>query len=176
VDVSKFVQNIVYAQDVHIRPLIGEDCYKTLLEQFSTNTLSSTMAILLGGNDANFRGLKPALAYWVLYESYLNLHSTITPTGVHVKNPDDNLSVTFAELAARKNEAKVRAEYYSNQVICYLQENISSYPCFTDSENCCTRMDYEGYKDSGIVLDDDFTDPKTEEDLKKYKGTFIRKL
>ena len=173
VQTKMFAMSIVYAQDQFIRSALGELLFSELLTQVENDTLTALNTTLLNGNDRLFRGLKPALAWWVAYQIYPHIHSYITPTGIQTKSTEDATSVSASQLEIRRNIAKSRAEYYLDQVICYLRENDTDYPLFRDSDDCCTDLRYSGYGNSGIVTDDDddvqdWIDSKglTREDLK----------
>lgn len=150
-----FSSCITIAQDLYIRTSLGEDLYVELLGQVENDTLTALNTTLLNGNDRLFRGLKPALAWWTAYEIYPYLHSFISPTGIQQKSTEDAVSISSTQLEIRKNHAKKRAEYYLDQLICYLRENDTDYPLFRDGDDCCTNLRYDGYGNSGIILDDE---------------------
>lgn len=158
VDVSKFCHHIPIAQKKHIKGLIGKTCYAELLDQVEHGTLTVANEDLLDGDGGDFEGIKTALAWWVLYEAYPNLYSTITPTGIHTKEPEGLASVSDVNLTMRINKAKNNAEMYSEEVICFLKNNLSDYPCFSGCSDCCDTLKKSGYGDSGICLSDSSDD------------------
>lgn len=157
-----FSSMITIAQDLYIRSSLGELLYTQLLDQVENDTLTALNTTLLNGNDRLFRGIKPALAWWVAYEIYPYLHSFISPTGIQSKSTEDATSVSSTQLGIRKNHAKGHAEHFLDQVICYLRENEDDYPLFRDGDDCCTTLRYDGYGNSGLVLDDEDFDTEWE--------------
>lgn len=149
-----FATIITQAQDMHIRTVLGEDLFSELLEQVENSTETALNLTLLNGDDRLFRGLKPALAWWVAYNLYPFLHSKVSPTGIQTKSTEDATAIDSQMLAMRRKMAKAKAEYYSQQLICYLEENDTDYPLFRDG-TCCTDIKYDGYGSSGIALDVD---------------------
>lgn len=162
VDSKKFAHNILVAQDIHIKPLIGSECYNDLLTQKAASTLTAANTTLLNTY------IKYALAWWTLYLSYPDLYATITPTGVSARAGEEYTPVSSSTLQILINNAKVKAEYYSDQAICYVKDNISSYPCYNEND-CCTTIVGNGYGTSGIILDEPINDTDiilTKDDLR----------
>lgn len=153
-----FSTMIVLAQDKFIRTALGELLFSELVNQVENNTLTALNTTLLNGNDRLFRGLKPGLAWWVAYHMYPYLHSFISPTGIQSKSTDEATSISAREIEIRKNQAKSNAEYYIDQLICYVRENDTDYPLFRDGDDCCTNLAYDGYGNSGIITDEDDVD------------------
>ena len=160
-DISNNVQSsslafaITISQDLYVRTALGEKLYEELVGQVATDTLTALNTTLLNGNDRLFRGIKPGLAWWIAYESYTYLHSKISPTGIQAKSTEQATSIDSRSLEIRKNMAKKKAEYYIDQLICYLRDNESDYPLFRDSDSCCTNLAFDGYGNSGIITDDE---------------------
>jgi len=150
---SKYCIHIIIAQDVKIRAAIGETCYALLLTEKDAGTLTPVNEVLLNGDGKNFKGIKFALAWWTLWYAYADLYSSITPTGVQTKSDDNYSPVNTAMYQEKKNSAKTQGEYYLDQVICYIKENSTDYPCYP-GDNCCTDLETTGYGTSGIVLDE----------------------
>ena len=158
--------SITIAQDLYIRSALGEDLFSELLSQVENDTLTALNTTLLNGDDRLFRGLKPALAWWVAYEVYPYMHSKVTPTGIQSKSTDESLSIDSRALEIRRNLAKKKAEYYLDQLIKYLCDKDNDYPLFRDNSLYNTDLLYDGYGQSGIILDDD----DSFDDWKKKKG------
>jgi len=167
-DISNNVQSsslsfaIIMAQDLYVRTALGEKLYEEILTQVNNNTLTALNTTLLNGNDGLFRGIKSGLAWWVAYTVYPYLHSKVSPTGIQSKSTDEATSIDSRSLEIRKNLAKKNAEYLIDQLICYLRDNENDYPLFRDSDSCCTNIAYDGYGNSGLILDD-------EDDLNYYR-------
>ena len=160
-DISNNVQttnlgfSITIAQDMYIRGALGEDLYSELLGQVENDTLTALNTTLLNGDDRLFRGLKPALAWWVAYEVYPYLHSKVSPSGIQSKSTEDSVAIDSRSLEIRRNMAKKKAEYYLDQLIKYLCDKDTDYPLFRDNSLHNTDLLYDGYGQSGIILDDE---------------------
>jgi hypothetical protein len=147
--------SITVAQDLYIRSALGEDLYSELLDQVQNDTLTALNLTLLNGDNRLFRGIKFALAWWVAYEIYPYLHTKVTPTGIQTKSTDEAISADSRDVEMRRNIAKKKAEYYLDQLIKYLCDKDTDYPLFRDNSLDNTTMLYDGYGQSGIVLDDE---------------------
>ncbi len=154
VDVSKFCPYIPIAQDKKIKNAIGESCYNDLLDGVENDNLTPEEDTLLDGNGRQFLGVRQALAWWTLYYAYHNLYANITATGIHTKDGEQDTSVDENIYSIFKRDALVQAEYYLDQLICYICDNSADYPCFRNSDSCCEENIKDGYGSSGIVLDD----------------------
>lgn len=147
--------SITIAQDLYIRSALGEDLYSELLDQTENDTLTALNLTLLNGDDRLFRGIKFALAWWVAYEVYPYLHTKVTPTGIQTKSTDEAIAADSRDVEMRRNIAKKKAEFYLDQLIKYLCDKDTDYPLFRENSLDNTTMLYDGYGQSGIVLDDE---------------------
>lgn len=158
VDASKFRHWIPIVQGQHIKNAIGNGCYKDLLDQVKNDTLTPANNRLLNGDttdDGEFEGIKKALAWGILWKSYPNLHSTIFPTTVGVKTGENHTALDAQALETRRLGAKEAFEYYLDQVICFMIDNNTDYPCKDEDDTCCDDPITDGYGSSGIVTDTD---------------------
>lgn len=155
VDESKFCHYIQIAQDKQIKNAIGEACYNNLLDGVENNDLTADESILLNGNNRQFVGLKTALAWWILWYTYPNLHSRVTNTGVQTQSGENFDPVSAETLEQRRKGALSQGEYYVDQMICFMRDNDDLYPCFDEDGSCCEDRMTTGYESSGIVLNND---------------------
>ena len=129
-DDSKFRHFIQSAQDEYIKPAIGETCYNNLLNAVSNNDLTANETILLDGDDMSFAGLKTALAWWVLWLAYPSLWLTIGSSTIYKKSGDGFDSVSKDDFLMLRKTAAKQANYYTNYLIKYINENKDSYTCY----------------------------------------------
>lgn len=151
VDVSKFCHYIPIAERKKIKNAIGTACYNDLLDGVANDNLTPDETILLNGNGLEYEGIIKAVAWWVLYYAYPSFHSIITQTGLQTKRGETFDTVSSDILELRINQAKVQAEFYLDQVICFIKDNSELYPCY--DFDCCDTPEQSGYGTSGIVLD-----------------------
>jgi len=152
VDVAKFRHHIQSAQDMYIKPAIGETCYDALLDAVENDDLTALETTLLDGDNRSFAGLKLALAWWVLWLAYPDLWLTIGNTTVQKKSGDNFESVSAAELNMKRKTAENAATYYTNYLIDYIKKHDDDYTCYS-----CEGLTplIEDTNSTGIALDND---------------------
>lgn len=156
VDSRKICHWIAYCQDVHIQPIIREECYNDLLDDIAADTVPADWQTVLDGDDRGFPGLKEALAWWVLFYAYLDLYAFVSPTGVQIKTGEKVQSVDSNTLNMLREQARGRAQRQTDQLFRWLCENDTLFPCFKTSDNDYITPQNSGYSQtSGIVLDTD---------------------
>lgn len=154
VDATKFCHYIQIAQDKQVKTIIGTSCYNDLLDAIENDTLTPAQLILLNGDNRSFQGIKIGLAWWILWYSYPNLNSSVRNIGVTTQSDENFDPVAPETLRDKRYGAKGQAEYYMEEVRCYLSDNTDVYPCFNENDDCCNERQGSGYgSSSGIVLD-----------------------
>jgi hypothetical protein len=152
VDVSKFRHHIQSAQDIYIKPAIGETCYDNLLDSVENDDPTALETILLDGDNRSFAGLKVALAWWVLYLAYPNLWVSISNSTVQKKTGDNFEPVSAAELNISRKVAESTANHYTTYLIEYIQKNESDYTCYV-CDGITPLTDSDDFNGGGIALD-----------------------
>ena len=141
VDVKVIRQNIRLAQDLYIHPAVGTALYDEICDEVANNNLSTANDTLL----TNW--IKPALKYYVLYETGRDLVFKWMNKGIMSKNSDNSQSVDPETLKQIREEYKDKAEWYRQRMIDFLIENETDYPSYTDN----TRIDQLKPKKSGFT-------------------------
>lgn len=154
VDASKYCHHIPTAQDQKIKNAMGQKLYKEILDAVETTSVTPDQNDLINGNQKDYLGVKPAIAWWTLYYAYDNIYSTLTPTSIHVKGNTDQVAVEPKTMYQRKRNAKVWAEHYTDQIIRYLCDNDDLFPSFRESDTYSDTIERDGFGTSGIVIDD----------------------
>lgn len=152
VDVSKFRHHIQAAQDIYIKPAIGETCYGALLDSVENDDPTALETVLLDGDDRSFTGLKMALAWWVLWLAYPNLWLTVGGSTVSKKTSDKFESVSEGELVMLRKTAERTATHYTDYLIKYIKKHSDNYTCYS-CEGITPVVD--GSESLGIALDND---------------------
>jgi hypothetical protein len=153
VDVAKFRPHMQAAQDLHIKPAIGETCYNDLLDAVENDDLTALEITLLDGDNRSFAGLKMALAWWVLVLAYPDLHLTIGNSSLQKKTGDNFEPASLAELNMKIKSAKNLAGYYTKYLIDYINDKSSDYMCFT-CDGLTPLTDADALNLSGIAFDE----------------------
>ena len=153
-DSSKFRHHIQSAQDIYIKPAIGETCYDALLDSIENDDPTALETTLLNGDNRSFAGLKIALAWWILYLAYPDLAISISNTGVHKKTSDNFEPVSLAELNLKRDVAETTAQGYTGYLIDYIKKHSDDYTCYS-CEGITQLTDADDVNGGGIALDYD---------------------
>lgn len=130
VDIAKFRHHIQSAQDMYIKPAIGETCYDALLDGVDNDDLTALEITLLNGDNRSFTGLKMALAWWVLWLSYPDLWLTISGSTISKKTSDKFESATESEFNLKRKTAERTASHYTDYLIKYIKKHKDNYTCY----------------------------------------------
>jgi len=74
-DESYFTNYILTSQRKYVKPVLGKDWYNEILTQIETASLTADNTVIV----ESF--IKPALAHYVVYEVYSNVHVQLTNQG-----------------------------------------------------------------------------------------------
>ena len=152
VPVGKFRHHIQTAQDVYIKPAIGETCYSELLDGVENDDLTPLEITLLDGDNRSFAGLKVALAWHVMYLAIPDFHINIGNAGVNKKTSDNFEPVSLEELSLKRESAKNAAASYTKYLIKYIQANSSDYACYV-CDGLTDLIDDDDIGSGGVALD-----------------------
>ena len=131
VDASKFQMWIQVCQDKYIKPAIGETCYNALLDGVENDDLTALELVLLNGDDRSFKGIKQSLAWWVNWESMVDLWLNIGNSTVQKRKAENFDSVTIEEFNMKRKESENAASLYTDYLIDYIQCNRADYTCYS---------------------------------------------
>lgn len=165
--ISKFRHHIQSAQDIYIKPAIGETCYNSLLDGVEGDDLTAIETILLDGDNRSFAGLKMALAWWVLWLAYPDLWLTISNATIHKKTGDNFESVTESEFNIKRADANRNAVHYTDYLMDYIDKNSGTYTCYSCTGISGLITEVGGI---GIALDYDRIVKRSEEQEKLLRS------
>lgn len=122
---EKLIRTVIEeVQNIHLHPIIGTGIFDELKSQKIAGTLTALNTTLINTY------IQPALKYWVLYEGidvfvYKFMNKSV------VKQTSENTQVVDTdELIRMQNKFRDKAEWYSERITKYLQQNQSSYPLY----------------------------------------------
>lgn len=110
------------AQEIEIRSYIGSGLYDEIDNGITAGNLSALNIILLDSY------IIPALIKWTVYRLSPWLAFKFTNKNIVRKNSDNSSSIDFNELDKITEQLRNDAEYYSNRLVKYLNENSINYP------------------------------------------------
>lgn len=128
-DPDKFIQFIEIAQDINIQMQLGTNLYQKLQNDIIADTLSGNYLSLV--NDY----IKPMLI-WYSQAAYIPFASYQIGNGGVFKHSSENAEApTMEEINMLVEEAKEKAEFYTQRFIDYMSFNSHLYPEFNQNQD-----------------------------------------
>jgi len=133
----KIDSQINEAQEFDLRPLLGDEFYMDLLEDFSASPSLETYSDLFNGVTYTYEnetyqhdGIKAMLCYYA-YARYLNTSNTnSTAFGMVQKLTDDSEPISEKTVSRLVSQALNGAKIYENRVLDYLRRKSAEYPLY----------------------------------------------
>ncbi len=133
-DYSEIMNYVPVAQEIWIRPLIGDDLMNELEEQVKNNNLSeANQALMTEGF------LLQYLSYATCLEGLVFIWSHFSQTGISLGKSDNSNSITLKDLTYIESHLRKTVEYLKERVKKYICERPNYFPqvCQCDCECGC---------------------------------------
>lgn len=112
---SKYLNSRIWnCQNKYIRPLLGDDLYNDLLNNYTANTLTNAYTSLL--NDY----LTPCLVNYVVYDVLPVIHFKINNAGVNYRQDTNIVPASLEEITMLADKFKNEAEWFSERTTKHL--------------------------------------------------------
>jgi hypothetical protein len=141
---------LVKVQEMRIQPIVGSDLYNQISAQVIAGTLSPLNVTLLEDY------LQPAMIQWVQFELPMVLAFKYMNKNMARRTSEESSAMSMTEIQRLMDKARNDAEWYSERITKYLDENRASYPLFDNpSEKIDTIKPNKGNYTTGMVLSDE---------------------
>lgn len=126
---------ISITENIFIKPLLGEDFFKdivnSILDNIHNNTPVSQEYLTLLNGDTYFSGLKTYFS-WRCYAKYIkDSRSVNTPIGVKQISDKISNNSTATILEDKIKETESYCAHYEKEILDYLNKNLNLYPLYT---------------------------------------------
>jgi hypothetical protein len=152
--VKKLNPYIKEAQELDLLPILGQELYWALMEDFEASPSLATYSDLFNGSEYTLngrtykhQGLKPALIYFTYARYRMNANEEETATGLVIKNNPYSEPASEKSIARRVDQARSAAFAYMEPVIKFLNDNEEDYPLW---RNTCKQVNKRSTRISGI--------------------------
>lgn len=129
---------IKVAEDIWVKPLIGDDLYDEIEEQVESNTLSPENATLLTTG-----GLWQYLSYATCYEGLAFIWAHFSEVGITLAETDTTKSITLKDLTYINEHLRRQTEFLKDSLKKWICEHQESFPladiCSCGCDNCCNN-------------------------------------
>lgn len=117
IDTDSFIQYIFISQEIQIQRFLGTELYKQLETKISNNNLTGHYLTLVTDY------IKPSLCHWAMVEWLPFGAYSISNNGIYKKTAENAINVDKNEVDFLIEKERTTAQYFSNRLIDYLQDN-----------------------------------------------------
>ena len=128
-DISEFIPYIHIAQELHIRPLLGELLIDELTHQVETNSLTADNSLLIVK-------IAPVLSFYAVYQALPFHWATIVNKGITIRESENSKGIDIKDLAQLRQWIKNDAEILKSQLTDFLNQHQSVYPLWKSPNDC----------------------------------------
>tara|TARA_R110002012_G_scaffold8991_1_gene41344 strand:+ start:141 stop:647 length:507 start_codon:yes stop_codon:yes gene_type:complete len=121
IDTDKFIQYIFIAQEIQIQRFLGTELYEQLETKISGGTLTGHYLTLVTDY------IKPALCHWAMVEFLPFGAYSISNNGIYKNTSENAVNADKNEVDFLIEKERTTAQYFSNRLIDYLQDNASAH-------------------------------------------------
>lgn len=130
-DFSEIINYVPVAQEIWLRPILGDNFLNELEYQVKHNQVSEENSTLfLEG------GLYQYLSYATCLEGLAFIWAHFSQTGISLGKSDNSESITLKDLTYIESHLRRQVEFLKDKVIKFLCEHCKSYPIFNPSGIC----------------------------------------
>jgi len=137
INALKIDSEINEAQEFDLRPLLGDEFFMALLDDFNASPSLSTYDDLFNGSTYTYQGntyqhdgLKAMLCYYAYARYKLNSNSNNTAYGTVEKLTTESKAVSEKTISRQVTQTLNGAKIYENRVMDFLKRNKADYPLF----------------------------------------------
>ena len=143
VDIDKFVQFVLIAQDIHLQNYLGTQLLEKIQSDILANTLTGNYQILVE------KYLKAMLIHWAMVEYLPFAAYTIANAGVYKHTSENSENVEKNEVDFLIEKERSIAQNYTERFLDYISFNQDLFPEYNDNSNGDmypdTRNNYQGW-------------------------------
>ena len=115
---------IVKVQEMHIQPAVGSALYAELVAQVIAGTLSANNTTLMQTY------IQPAIIQWMYFELPMVLAFKFMNKGMDRRSSTESSPMSEREMTRLMDKSRDDAEWYTERITRYLQENHTLFPLF----------------------------------------------
>lgn len=147
VDVDKYVQFLLVAQEIHLQGILGSNLYEKIAADITAGSLSGNYLTLVN----NY--IKQMLIHYGLMEYLPFAAYNIANNGVYKKSSENSETVSKDEVDYLVEKERQIAQHYTDRFIAYMCKNSSLYPEYSNNTSEDMKPDKVAFS-TGWVLDE----------------------
>jgi len=138
VSVDYLLPYVRVAQKIHCEDKLGTDLYEKLEAEITAGSLAGAYKTLVD------EYIGDMLVQWAFYECMPFLRFKIQNGNIYSKTSENGTALSDTEASSLREEVRNTAEYYTERMIQYITNNLSSFPEYSTN----TGADISPNKDS----------------------------
>jgi hypothetical protein len=146
VDEKDMLPSIIQAQDSQIQPILGTDLFKKLKTEITAGTITGNYDTLLN------EYVRMATLKWFLVHFYPYLQGKIMNGTIRSRNVDNITALSQSEVARLVDIERSNAQFYSERLIEYLQNNSSLFTEYTTNSGADMNPETQTYSEGGLTI------------------------
>ena len=139
VDVNLLLPYLRQAQKLYVETKLGTDLTQKLKDEITAGTLAGAYKTLV---DAYIGDMLPN---WAFYHAIPFLRFKIENGNIYSKTSENGTALSTAEAQHLREEVRNTAEYYTERMIDYVRNNISSFPEYNTNSGADVSPDSNAY-------------------------------
>ena len=128
IDTDKFIQNVKYAQDAKLEPIIGEDLLAKIEADIIAGTLIDPYLSLVQNQ------IKDFLTYAAASDYIRLAAASVDNGGISKYFPNNGSTADLNEVLSLTTITENKAEFYGQRLIKFLKDNQASFPEYEPSQ------------------------------------------
>lgn len=157
VDVDKYVQFLLIAQEIHLQGILGSNLYEKIAADITAGTLAGNYLALVNNH------IKQMLIHYGLMEYLPFAAYNIANNGVYKKSSENSETVSKDEVDYLVEKERQIAQHYTDRFIAYMCNNSTLFPEYSNNTAEDMKPDKQAFS-AGWVLDN-----YSEQDLLRSK-------
>jgi len=146
VDMEFMLPYIKVAQKKYIETKLGTDLFEALQTKITAGSLAGAYQTLVDDY------IQDALTHFAFYECLPFLRFKVSNGNIYSKNSETGTALSESEANSLREEIRNTAEFYTQRLIDYIINNLSSFPEYSTSSGADITPDKDAYY-SGINLE-----------------------
>ena len=139
VDVNLLLPYVRQAQKLYVEPKLGTDLYEKLKSEITAGTLSGAYKTLV---DTYIGDMLPN---WAFYHAIPFLRFKIENGNIYSKTSETGTALSTEEAQHLREEVRNNAEYFTERMIEYITNNLTSFPEYGTASGADISADRNAY-------------------------------
>lgn len=146
VDSKDMLPSIIMAQDKNLQPILGTDLFNKLKDDIESDSITGNYKTLLEEH------VMMTTLKWFLVEFYPYLQAQIMNGLIGSKSVENVTSLTQSEVGKMIDIERNNAQFYTERLIAYLQNNTSLFPEYSTNSGADMSPESQTYSENGLTI------------------------